>query len=171
MRRDRPGRAAASNGHAHRDHGPDPKTTAVPGSFGRAWTAFGRRVPRLRNDLQCYANVQLDRARMVVEHTLSRVVVVAIVVLSLSMFSALAAGMALFGIAGGVATLLGGRLWLAGLLTGCGTLFVVVLAVQFARSARQRRRLAQLRHRYRREPPDDDVQPAPTGAAGARDAQ
>lgn len=131
-------------------------------SVYEAWTAVGRRVPRMRDDLATLANVQVDRVRLRFSHLVGKVLGGSVVVLTLSALTTVAATLLLLGVTGGLATLLDDRLWLAATITGSAALVGLLLISLFAIHSRAHQRLAALQERYRDSQPTDDPAPGAT---------
>lgn len=125
-----------------------------------AWTAVGRRVPLMRHDLATLARVQVDRMRLRFAHLVGRILAGSVVVLTLSALTTVAATLLLLGLTGGLATLLGDRLWLAATITGSTALVGLLLTSLFAVHSHAHQRLAALQERYRDHPlPADGAEP------------
>lgn len=154
-------RSSAGNGRTPPPRSPRASDDTLWQSLQRAWSSIGRRVPRMRDDLSCYASVQVDRIRMRVAHTIGHLTVGAVLVLTLAAITTVAATLVMLGVVGGLATLLDGKLWLAALLTGASVLLGLLLAVRLGMRAQARRRLTHLQHRYRRRAPAPDAAPTP----------
>ncbi len=121
-------------------------------SVQAAWTAVGRRVPRMRDDLTTLARVQVDRIRLRFAHLIGRILAGSVVVLTLSALTTVAATLLLLGLTAGLATLLDDRLWLAATITGSAALVGLLLMCLFAIHSRAHQRLAALQERYRDHP-------------------
>src|SRR5689334_17888549 len=95
-----------------------PPADAPWAALQKAWRAFGKRVPELRDDLSCYAAAQVDRARLSVSQAVSRVLSGILLVIAVAAIFTIAAALTIAGIAGGVAAALAGNVWLANVITG-----------------------------------------------------
>ena len=163
--------AAARRAEARRRAGsgpgaPQPAAAEVP--LQTAWRALGRHLPGLRDDLICQGMVQADLLRMAGARWLLRIAGAGLLAVVVATIFAIAAFLLFTGIAGGLADVLAGRIWLANLLTGAGGLILLGAAIAIGLRIRQRRRLQRLARRYERF-----VAPPPTAAvpgAAATDA-
>lgn len=129
----------------------------------RALGALGRRLPEMRQDLSCYTAVQVDRARLAAANLVTSVAARVLQLLAAAAVSIVAVYLLIVGIAGGVATALQGRVWLANLITGAGTLTLLAIALAIGAGSRRRRRMRRLQRRYRGL--DRSVDTTPTEAA------
>lgn len=165
---------AAQRAEARRSPDPGaraPKPEAPELPLVRAWRALGRRLPGLREDLACQAMVQADLLRMAGSRWLLRLAGAGLLAVVVATTFAITAVLLFSGIAGGLAEILEGRIWLANLLTGTGGLVLLAAVIAIALRVRQRRRLQRLVRRYERFTARQQatVAAAAAGAAGAGD--
>jgi hypothetical protein len=133
-----------------------------------AFGAFGRRLPEIRDDLSCYASVQADRARLAMSQAGSRVAASILQLVVVGAVCATAATLVIVGIAGGVAILLQGNVWLANTATGAATLLVLTAAFAGRNRLRSRQRMQRLQRRYEAHGPVKRDTTADRVAAGGR---
>lgn len=114
----------------------------------KAWRNVQRRLPELREDAKVYAAVQRDRVSLAATNVAVSAARGVLLLLVAGALFVTAATLTVLGIAGGLAAALGGNTWLANLLTGIGTLALLLGGVQFAIRTMRQRRLAALRRRY-----------------------
>jgi hypothetical protein len=118
-------------------------------SMHRALGALGTRLPEMREDLSCYAAVQADRARLAASHVGTRAVSSILQVVAVAAIFATSASLLLLGIAGGLASVLRGNIWLANPITGSSALIALGSVIAITIASRKRARLRELQDRYR----------------------
>lgn len=128
----------------------------------RAWRALGKRLPEMRADLSCYAAAQTDRVRLLANQLLTRVVTNVLLAVAVAALFISAAWMVIVGVAGGMATVLDGRVWLANLLTGAGTLVLLFATIAVTIAVRRGQRRRRLERRYLRHEIRQVAMDAPT---------
>jgi hypothetical protein len=133
----------ANGKHARRS------TDGAWSAMQHALGALGRRLPEMRQDLSCYTAVQVDRLRLAGANLVTSVATRVLQLLAAAAVLTVAVYLLMAGVAGGVATALQGKVWLANLITGAGTLTVLALAFAIGAGSRRRRRLRRLQRRYR----------------------
>jgi len=116
----------------------------------KAWSSVGKRIPEMRDDLSCYAAVQVDRARLAVSQVVTRIVFGVLLMIAAGAVVAIAAYLLIVGIAGGVAAALDGNVWLANLITGLAVFALLFGAITMAVVVSRRNRLRRLQVRYAR---------------------
>ena len=125
--------------------GDDPWT-----ALKKAWRALGKRLPELKEDLSCYAAVQVDRVRLSASRVLIGAAygILAVIAAAAVLFTAVSFLIA--GIAGGIASALGGNVWLANLITGAAVLVSLASAVAIGLRIYNGKRRRRLEQRYKR---------------------
>jgi hypothetical protein len=137
----------------------------------KAWRNVQRRLPELREDAKCYAQVQRDRVRLAATNVAVNAVRGVLLLLVAGAVFVTAATLTVLGIAGALAAALGGNTWLGNLLAGIGTLALLFGGVQFGIRLMRRQRLAQLRQQYARHDARDRAMAAQDRAAAAPESQ
>ncbi len=161
---------AAQRAEARRSRDPGagaPKPEAPELPLLRAWRALGRRLPGLREDLACQAMVQADLLRMAGSRWLLRLAGAGLLAVVVATTFAITSVLLFTGIAGGLAEILEGRIWLANVLTGAVGLILLAVAIPIGLRVRHRRRLQRLARRYERFTARQRATPA-AGAPGVR---
>jgi len=116
----------------------------------KAWQAFGKHVPEMREDLSCYASVQVDRVRLAVAGAVTKLAFAILAMIAAAAVFATATSLLIVGVAGGLAAALDGKVWLANLLTGAIVLGLFGGAIALGAAALKRGRLQRLQQRYAR---------------------
>lgn len=158
------GPTAEGNGKKPRGRPADEAWVALK----KAWRSAGKRVPEMSDDLRCYAAVQADRARLAVSQVGTRVVSGMLRVIALAVVLATGTWLVIVGIAGGVASALGGNVWLANLVTGMAALVLLLAAIVISGRVRRSQRLRRLTRRYARHEARQRSMPQ-SGVPRARD--
>ena len=158
----------ARSSDGSRDAQPTEQTEAPWASLKKAWGALGKHVPGLGDDVACYAAVQVDRVRLAVSQIVSRAVSRILLVISFAAVFATATSLLIVGAAGGVASALGGNVWLANVITGVGVLVLLISTIAISVRVHRGKRLRELARRYERhEARQREL--FPTGVEGASD--
>jgi hypothetical protein len=116
----------ANGKHARRS------TDGAWSAMQHALGALGRRLPEMRQDLSCYTAVQVDRLRLAGANLVTSVATRVLQLLAAAAVLTVAVYLLMAGVAGGVATALQGKVWLANVITGAGTLTVLAPPVAAA---------------------------------------
>ncbi len=133
------------------------------------WRAFGRRLPELRDDLNCYVGAQTDRVRLAGSQWATRVATAVVhTVVGLTVL-ATGAVLVILGVAGGIATALDGKVWLANIITGAATLLVLTAVTAVRAEFLRKGRLRLLKQRY--EPHATMPDPGAEGAVANGDGK
>ncbi|MEQ1634553.1 MAG: hypothetical protein ABL997_19385 [Planctomycetota bacterium] len=121
----------------------DRRAEAIFTKVKSALASARARLPDLRADMSCYAEVQRDRVKLMLAQAMLRLALAFLLLISLSVVVANSVSVLLAGIAGGVTEAIGGNPWLANVITGGGSLLLlgvaILLGLQLRRSARMRR--------------------------------
>ncbi len=152
---------ARPNGSERRRHATDRAFS----SLQLVWRAVARRLPEIGRGAAWYASVQGERGRAALHAIAERLLKAMLGIVAVAAVIAIATALLLQGVAAGVATALGDRVWLADALTGAVALAMVGTGISITIGLRQGRRLRRLRDRqFARAAAERE---APTGDGGS----
>lgn len=154
-----------ANGHAERAKSRQRSAGASWTALERAWRAFGKRIPEMRSDLNCYAAVQADRARLAGAQVVGRVILAVFLLTATGGVFCIGTSLVIGGIAGGLASALHGNVWLANLITGAAALLLLGAVIAICVRAERNRRLRRLQRRYERHEARHRAMPAAAEAS------
>lgn len=147
--------AQGQNGRAADSNGPERLADSPIAAMKQAWSAVGKHLPEMREDLLCQASVQVDRVRLAASQALTGVASSLLQFLAVAVVLATAMSLLLVGAAGGLAVALHGNVWLANLITGSAALLVLWSAIALVARNSKRQRMRRLQRRYRRHEAGD----------------